>query len=98
MHMRVDSVSHWFIVKDEEVLDPTVGQFKKIPDYKSARGRGFLTKKPSKRAQIIIDRCKKWMEDDTSWFWKSVERAAAEVATWPQYKRAGVIAHYKNKK
>ena len=94
MHMRVGDVSHWFLIKDGDILDPTVGQFDSIPDYKSARGCGFLTRKPSKRAQIVIDRCNVLTSNDSSWFWESVERAAAEVATWPQWKRAGVVARF----
>lgn len=31
-------------------------------------------------------------ERNKSAFWESVARAAAEVATWPDYKKAGVIA------
>lgn len=36
-------------------LDPTVSQFKNLPDYSKGRGRGFLTKRPSKRARILMD-------------------------------------------
>lgn len=35
-------------------LDPTVSQFKTPPDYSKGRGRGFLTKKPSKRARAMM--------------------------------------------
>ena len=55
MHMRVDGVSHWFLKWGDVILDPTVDQFNTVPDYESARGRGFLTKKPSKRAQAVLD-------------------------------------------
>lgn len=56
MNMRVGGISHWFLKKGEEILDPTAEQFDIIPDYESARGCGFLTKKPSKRARIIMSR------------------------------------------
>jgi len=39
------------------VIDPTAGQFSTPVPYDRARGRGFLTKTPSKRAQILIERC-----------------------------------------
>jgi hypothetical protein len=55
MNMRVDGVSHWFLKWGDVILDPTVDQFKVVPDYRSARGRGFLTKEPSRRAQAILD-------------------------------------------
>ena len=38
------------------VLDPTFRQFKTAPDYQKARGCGFLTKKPSKRARELAAR------------------------------------------
>jgi hypothetical protein len=37
-----------------EILDPTVKQFKTKPNYYEGRGRGFLTKKPSKRARALM--------------------------------------------
>ena len=50
--------THWFIKNREtgEILDPTSKQFKKDIPYHKAIGCGFLTKKASNRAQIIIDR------------------------------------------
>ncbi len=55
--VRHEGAPHWFL-KDENgnVLDPTVGQFNTTPDYTKGRGKGFLTKKPSKRAKIVLDR------------------------------------------
>lgn len=38
------------------ILDPTASQFKTPPDYRKGRGRGFLTKKPSKRARELMIR------------------------------------------
>lgn len=41
--------SHWFLKhKDGTIIDVTVAQFATTPDYSKARGRGFLTKGPSK--------------------------------------------------
>jgi len=50
---------HWWIELNGWKLDPTSSQFD--PQtlegiYAQGRGRGFLTCKPSKRAQVIIDR------------------------------------------
>lgn len=37
------------------IIDPTASQFETEPDYTKARGRGFLTKKPSKRARALME-------------------------------------------
>lgn len=50
---------HWWLENRNTGtrLDPTVEQYKgKAPPYKHGVRKGFLTKQPSKRAQIIIDR------------------------------------------
>lgn len=55
--MRNMGDTHWFLRhKDtDEVLDLTVSQFGgKVPDYSKARGCGFLTKAPSKRAAALM--------------------------------------------
>jgi hypothetical protein len=51
--------THWFIVDQHgKVLDPTQEQFDgKIP-YGSGKRIGFLTKRPSKRALVIMRRVK----------------------------------------
>lgn len=51
---RMDT--HWFLKHTSGViLDPSVRQFEgRIPDYTEARGSGFLTKKPSKRARKLM--------------------------------------------
>lgn len=36
------------------ILDPTAQQFSTPPPYHLGRGRGFLTKKPSKRAAALM--------------------------------------------
>lgn len=45
---------HWFLSNNKTVIDLTVGQFKKIPNYSQGVGKGFLTSKPSKRARKLI--------------------------------------------
>ncbi len=53
-------VVHWWLEnKYGEILDPTADQYfsvGRIPPYKTGRRGGFLTKKPSKRARILIRR------------------------------------------
>ena len=57
---KSESGTHWWLKdSDGNILDPTADQFYKIgkiPPYKYGKGCGFLTKNPSKRAQVIIDR------------------------------------------
>ena len=54
-----DGETHWFIVSDDgEILDPTKDQFDTEIPYEVGKRTGFLTKHPSKRASIIIDRVK----------------------------------------
>ena len=58
--LRHESDIHW-VLKHRitgEIVDLTVGQFKTVPLYATFRGRGFLTKLPSKRTQILIGRIK----------------------------------------
>jgi len=52
--------THWWL-KDGcgKIIDITAAQyidFGLIPPYNNGVGRGFLTKLPSKRTQIVIDR------------------------------------------
>ncbi len=57
MVMRTETDTHWFLKHtDGLIVDPTVGQFDAIPDYSLARGCGFLTKNPSKRAAELMER------------------------------------------
>ena len=56
MQMRTEDDSHWFLKHESGlIIDPSALQFKKLPDYSKARGRGFLTKKPSKRTLVLMD-------------------------------------------
>lgn len=64
MHMTHLGVSHWFLKHESGfILDLTYNQFKNTPDYSKARGTGFLTKTPSKRAKKLIIR----MRESHTW-------------------------------
>lgn len=53
--MRHEGDMHWFLKHETGiVVDATAKQFKKRPDYAKAKRKGFLTKKPSKRARVLM--------------------------------------------
>lgn len=55
MVMRIRGGTHWFLKhKSGIILDPSNKQFAKRLNYNKAKGCGFLTKKPSRRAQELI--------------------------------------------
>lgn len=55
MTVRHEGSVHWFLRHDSGlVLDPTKWQFSSEPPYHRARGRGFLTREPSRRARIMM--------------------------------------------
>lgn len=55
--IRHEGQPHWFLRhKSGRVLDPTVSQFITCPNYSNGRGKGFLTKEPSKRAKEVLRR------------------------------------------
>ena len=55
MNMRHEGDSHWYLRHSSGlILDPTVKQFKSRPNYSLGRGKGFLTKRPSKRAKVLM--------------------------------------------
>jgi len=55
MVMKHEGGSHWFLKHESGmIVDLTVRQFKKKPNYKKAKGCGFLTKKPSWRAEDVM--------------------------------------------
>ena len=59
MHMTHLGASHWFLKHESGfILDLTYNQFKSPLDYTKARGTGFLTKEPSKRAKMLLIRIK----------------------------------------
>lgn len=49
---------HWYLKHKHSgaILDPTASQFESPVPYDQGRGRGFLTKIPSKRTQTVLDR------------------------------------------
>lgn len=53
-----DGGTHWFLrhVNTDKIVDITARQFSKRVDYAAAKPCGFLTKKPSRRAAIIVRR------------------------------------------
>lgn len=54
--IRHEGEPHWFILRDGRVIDHTASQFQTPVPYHRARGIGLLTKAPSKRAQLVLDR------------------------------------------
>jgi hypothetical protein len=55
MTMRHEGDTHWFLRHDSgTIVDATASQFKQLPDYTKARGCGFLTRQPSKRAAALM--------------------------------------------
>lgn len=64
--VRHEGGVHWYLVRRisapdqhgiggrEIILDPTASQFHNPPPYNRGRGRGFLTKRPSKRAKALM--------------------------------------------
>ena len=50
-----EGISHWYLVgPNNQIVDITVDQFDTRPNYSQGCGRGFLTKKPSKKAAKLI--------------------------------------------
>lgn len=50
--------THWWIVKDGKIIDPTASQYLKLglqPPYHLGKKVGFLTKEPSKRACALMN-------------------------------------------
>jgi hypothetical protein len=53
--------THWYLRVDGRLVDATADQFQGLQRaslYAVGRGKGFLTKQPSKRAATVIDRVK----------------------------------------
>jgi hypothetical protein len=54
VQQRHEGRSHWWVRGPRgEVLDPTASQFNRPVPYERGRGRGFLTRRPSKRARAL---------------------------------------------
>jgi len=59
--LRVGDSIHWWLTGPKgEVLDPTADQFTEPVQYDQGRGRGFLTKQPSRRAAVVIRRAREY--------------------------------------
>lgn len=59
--LRHEGGTHWYLKdsKSGRVYDLTAEQFKSSPPYEMGRGCGFLTRKPSKRAAMLMERVEK---------------------------------------
>ena len=55
-YIKHEGQSHWYITYHGKIIDITAAQFKNKPNYTKGIGKGFLTKRPSKRAEILINR------------------------------------------
>lgn len=58
-YIRHEGTTHWYlghINYEYDFVDLTAGQFDSIVPYKDGTPCGFLTRQPSKRAQILIQR------------------------------------------
>ena len=57
MFIRWQGQPHWYLAHENgAILDITAGQFNGPIDYSAGRGKGFLTKAPSKRARELEQR------------------------------------------
>tara|TARA_Y100001963_G_scaffold53185_1_gene74517 strand:+ start:83 stop:1372 length:1290 start_codon:yes stop_codon:yes gene_type:complete len=55
-HIKHENSTHWFLKDNDKIIDVTREQFKTPVPYNNAVKGFFLTKKPSKRARILINR------------------------------------------
>jgi hypothetical protein len=57
MNVKHEGDQHWFLrLQDGRIVDVTASQFESPVPYALARGRGFLTREPSRRALEVIRR------------------------------------------
>lgn len=56
MVIRHEGGTHWFLRDGDRVIDLTAEQFSTPIPYDAARGCGFLTREPSKRARELMRR------------------------------------------
>ena len=56
--LKVNGITHWFLKhnKNNKIIDVTSKQFDFDLNYNESKGCGFLTKNPSKRTKILINR------------------------------------------
>lgn len=57
--IRHEGQPHWYLANDKWIIDITASQFKTEVPYQNGKGKGFLTNKPSKRCQTLMDKIKK---------------------------------------
>ena len=56
-NIRHEGGPHWYLKhQDGTILDPTADQFRTPVPYEKGHGCGFLTRPPSARTQVILDR------------------------------------------
>lgn len=62
-----DDIAHWYLrgPNTGNIMDVTGDQFATTPDYDTGKGCGFLTKNPSKKAQILIKSALEFIPPDT---------------------------------
>lgn len=60
MNLKHEGRSHWFLQRQDnnQIIDPTASQYKTMPDYSLAVGRGFLPTKEgiSSRSNEFLNR------------------------------------------
>ena len=60
MFIHHEGEPHWFLRHEAgAIVDPTGAQFLMPVPYHRAKGKGFLTKRPSQRARIVMQRARK---------------------------------------
>lgn len=58
--IRHENLPHWYLKHESgQIVDVTAEQFTAPVPYAQGKGKGFLTKSPSRRAQTIIERVEK---------------------------------------
>ena len=59
IHVAHEAATHWWLIdRQGRILDLTREQFRDPFPYAKGQGGGFLTREPSKRAQVVIERVK----------------------------------------
>lgn len=59
--VRHEGQPHWYLRRYAVIIDLTASQFVTAPAYHLGKGKGFLTKAPSRRAATVIQRVKRAM-------------------------------------
>lgn len=67
MNIKHEGDSHWYLKhtgeKGTRYIDITESQFNSPVPHAEGKGKGFLTKNPSKRAKDVIDKAKRHLGD-----------------------------------